>query len=150
MSFSDGQIVTATPSPATVQYTYTFESWSSAFGTVEQDMTITANFTTTVNQYTVTIAPNNPEYGTVDPTSITVDYGTPISASSNVLTVGTATSTATPSPATAQYTYAFGSWAGIPSGGMVTGDMTVTANFTRELMKYTVTFAVNDPEYGSV
>ena len=32
----------------------------------------------------------------------------------------------------------------------MTGDVTVTANFTRELVKYTVTFAVNNPDYGSV
>ena len=98
----------------------------------------------------MTIESNNTEYGTVSDTSITIGYGTSISASENVLNVGTMLSVANPTPATAQYKYVFNSWSGIPPEGIVTGDVTVTANFTRELMKYTVTFAANDPEYGSV
>ena len=64
MTFSDGQTVTATPSPATAQYTYAFDSWSSASGTVTGDMTITANFTK-IDNHEVTFAVNNAEFGSV-------------------------------------------------------------------------------------
>ena len=60
--------IVATPAAATAQYTYAFDSWSGvpASGTVTEDITATANFTRAVNQYTVTIAPNQVGWGTVD------------------------------------------------------------------------------------
>ena len=82
--------------------------------------------------FTVTVNSNNNSYGTVDKSSVTsVANNTSISASSNVLTVGSTTVTATPHAQDANYNYAFSSWSGIPAGGKVTADVTVTANFTR-------------------
>lgn len=82
--------------------------------------------------FTVTIAKNQASWGSVDKSSVTgVANNTPISASSNVLTVGSTTVTATPAAQDANYTYAFNNWTGIPAGGKVTANVTVTANFTR-------------------
>ncbi len=82
--------------------------------------------------FTVTIAKNQASWGSVDKSSVTgVANNTSISASSNVLTVGSKTVTATPAAADANYTYAFNNWTGIPASGKVTADVTVTANFTR-------------------
>ena len=82
--------------------------------------------------FTVTVNSNNNSYGTVDKSSVTnVANNTSISASNNVLTVGSTTVTATPADADANYTYAFSSWSNIPASGKVTADVTVTANFTR-------------------
>ena len=75
--------------------------------------------------YTVTINRNDNSYGTVSHASVTsVASGTAISATSNVLSVGATNVTATPNSG-----YKFSSWSGIPGGGTVTGNITVTANF---------------------
>lgn len=66
-----------------------------------------------MNEYTVTISVNNPEYGSVSLASITVPHGTAISYSNNELTVGDNTSVATPSASTALYNYIFSSWDGV-------------------------------------
>ena len=85
----------------------------------------TATVTTAASGYTVTINRNNNDYGTVSASSVTgVTSGTSISASDNVLSVGTTDVTATPNSG-----YKFTSWSGIPGGGTVTGNVTVTANF---------------------
>ena len=74
--------------------------------------------------YTVTIAKNN-DYGAVTQSSVTgVTSGTSISASGNVLSVGATNVTATPNSG-----YKFTGWTGIPGGGTVTENLTVTANF---------------------
>lgn len=72
--------ITATPNEPTAQYTFRFSGWTGIplDGRVVQDLTITANFTATVNQYTVTITVNDATYGSVDVSSVTVDYGTVI------------------------------------------------------------------------
>lgn len=56
-------------------------------------MTITANFTRTVNEYTVTVTVNDPAYGSVSQASVTVPYGTAMGTSQNVLTIGSNTVT---------------------------------------------------------
>lgn len=81
--------------------------------------------------------------GTVDVQSLSVPVGTSVSASGNVLTIGSDTVTAT-----AQSGYRFASWSGIPASGTIDADTTITAVF--ELDVYTVTIAVNDSNYGSV
>ena len=86
---------------------------------------------TAPSTFTVTCQSNNSSYGTVSqPSVIKVANNTAISANGNTLTVGTTTVTATPKPQDANYTYAFSNWTGIPVGGKVTADVTVTANFT--------------------
>ena len=94
--------------------------------------------------YTVTVAKNNNDYGTVTSASVAdVAYNTTISATNNVLSVGTTDITATPAAATAEYTYAFNNWTGIPDGGKVTDNVTITANFTRTANNYTLAWNVN-------
>lgn len=132
---------TAYANDPTAQYTYAFVDWTGAPQTVTGDVTITANFSRTVNQYTVQIVSNNTDYGTVDTASVTVDYGTSVTVSSNVLTVGSNTITATPATSTPQWTYVFSEWQNVPLA--VTGDVTVTAVFTATHLVYTVTFVTN-------
>ena len=60
--------------------------------------------------------------GTVDVSSVTVDYGTEISSSDNVLTIGSSTITATPESG-----YIFSSWGTLPAA--VESDLTITATF---------------------
>ena len=138
LRFSDGQTVTATPEANTAQYTYTFLDWTSESGTVTGEATITANFARETNTYTVSIQSNNAEYGTVTESSITVEYGTEITVSGNTITIGDTAITATPSIDTAQYSYSFASWS--TGDTTVTGAMLITANFTREINTYTVTW----------
>jgi len=123
----------ATPTKtATAQYTYTWDEWwSPEVVAVTGDATYTATFTATVNQYTVTIQSNDTDYGTVDESSVTVDYGTAISANNNVLTIGTTDITAT-----AETGYQFSSWGTLPA--TVTETLTITATFQAEW--YTITF----------
>lgn len=142
--------IMASPNAADAQYTYSFSVWTGTTATVTGNMTITANFTATVNNYVVTIVASPSGYGNVSTSSFTVPYGTAISAAANVLTVGTGSSTATASSATAQYTYAFDSWTGIPAGGTITGNTSVTAEFSATVNTYTVTIQPNDNSYGSV
>lgn len=85
--------------------------------------------------------------------SVTVVYGTSINVSSsypNQITINGQTITATRSPWTDQYKYFFDSWSGIPSPATVTGDLTITANFTREVKQYTLTFSVDPLGFGTV
>jgi len=90
------------------------------------------------------------DYGTVSINSVQARGGTLISASGDTLTIGSTTVTATPSPSDNQYTYAFDSWSGIPASGIVTEDLTITANFTRTLTEHTITVESNNTAYGTV
>ena len=107
---------------ATAQYTYTFAGWNPTVWPISKRTVYTATYTATVNQYTVTIQSNNTDYGTVDESSVTVDYGTAISVSGNVLTIGSNTITAT-----AWSGYSFSSWGILPA--TVTENLTITATF---------------------
>jgi uncharacterized repeat protein (TIGR02543 family) len=90
--------------------------------------------------YTVTLAVNNAEYGSISPTStLYVASGTSISASTNTLSVGATNITATYSDQTAQYTYGFTNWTWSPSGATITANTTATANFSRSTRTYNVT-----------
>lgn len=102
---------------------YTFTGWTPAIATVTADATYTATYEP--NEYTVSIASNDETYGTVDVTSVTADYGTTISASDNVLTIGETEVTAT-----AETGYTFSSWWTLPE--TVTEDLSITATFTEE------------------
>ena len=148
----NGTTVTATAETSDTQYTYAFSGWTSnglsVPATVTDNITITANFTQTVNNYTLTFASNNSNYGSVSPTTVSVPYGTTIMESGATLTMNGTTVTATPAQSDAQYTYAFSSWSNVPS--TVTGNVTVTANFTATTNTYTVTIVPNDGTWGTV
>ena len=72
--------------------------------------------------YVVTI--NAGTGGSVSQSSVTVTHGTEISASGNILTIGTTQITAT-----ANTRYEFDRYVGIPESGEVTGAITITAEF---------------------
>ena len=131
---------------ADAQYTYTFDGWSATEGgdklaslpVVEEDATYFAHYTSTVNNYTVSIAANNAEWGTVSSASVAdVPYGSAVTVNDNKITVNGTTITATPAEETAQYTYAFDHWENVPE--TVTGNVAnIQAVFTRTLRSYTV------------
>ena len=113
---------------ATAEYTYTFSGWTPDIATVTWDAIYTATYSSTVNQYEVSIASDDETKWTVDVTTATVDYGTTITASSNVLTIGETEITAT-----AETWYVFDSWTddnGDPLPETVTGTLSVVAKFT--------------------
>ena len=146
MTFTDqfGEVIgtiTAVPQTSTAQYTYTFSGWSASSGTITASTSITANFTRTTNQYTVTFY----NYDGTQLGTNTVDYG------------GTATYTgATPTkPSDDTYEYTFANWV-TTLGGSIVDDLTnvianrsVYANFTAsELLKAPIFVANNTNSYN--
>ena len=76
---------------ATAQYTYTFSGWNPTVWPIYKKTDYKAQFDSTVNEYDISIAPNDNDYWTVDESSITnVPYGTKISidAETNNLVIG--------------------------------------------------------------
>jgi len=146
----NGTTVTATYNTPSAQYTYGWGSWSIGESvTLQGDMTITAIFTTTTNDYTLTFAVNNSDYGSVDADTLTVPYGSVFDISGNVLIVDGHTVTATATPQEPEWTYTFSSWS-VSDEASVTGDMTITASFSRAKSVYTVTIVPNNSNYGTV
>ena len=147
LTVNGSTVATANVKADTAQYDYSFNGWTIPSSPVTSNMTVTANFSRAVQNYTISISSSNSSYGTVSTSSITAPYGTSISASSNVLRVGSTTVTATPASDTSEYSYAFNSWSGLAAS--VSSNMSITANFTRSTNNYTVSFVSNDPSYGS-
>ena len=114
----------ATPTKAaTAQYTYTFDGWTEEPVAVTGDVTYTAKFAATVNEYTIKFV----DFDGTELQSGSVAYGE------------MPTAPAAPSKAAdAQYTYTFAGWT--PEISAVTGDQTYTATYTSEVNKYTVTW----------
>ena len=133
----EGTTLTVTTTSATG---YHFDSWTNdgaASVTVNSDVTIGATFA--INTYTVTIAKNEDGWGTVSQASVTdVPYGTTFTVNGSTITINGTPVTATPAASNAQYTYAFNNWTNALA--TVTGNMTVTANFTRTTNTYTITW----------
>ena len=145
----------ATPTRATdAQYVYTFSGWSPAVGAITGATTYTAQFSTTLRNYAITVnIDSSANYGSISPTTVAnKDYGSSYSVSGTVLTVGGTAVTATASTATTQYTYGFDGWyignTKITSAGSITGATTFTAKFTRTLNQYVIT--VTADSHGSV
>ena len=134
----------ATPEkPADAQYSYTFSGWSDGTNTYAAnatlpaptaDVTYTAQFTETVNKYSVTFVDENGT--TVLLAAAEYDYGTP---AASIVKPADPTKVAT-----AQYTYTFAGWT--PAITEVTANVTYTATYTETLRSYTVTFVDEDGE----
>ena len=69
--------------PATAQYTYTFTGWTPTIGPATSPKTYTAQYTSTINRYAVTLSTSGNGSGTVSisPSGGTYDYGTQITIS---------------------------------------------------------------------
>ena len=115
---------------ATAQYTYTFSWWKPTVWPIYKKTDFKSQFSSTVNEYDLTIAVNDNTMWSVDVSSVdNVPYGTAISAEANVLTIGEWESK-TVVTATAESGYVFSSWGTLPSS--VSGDATITATFEAE------------------
>lgn len=115
-------IVPENPTKAsTVQYSYTFASWSNYINgmSLTEDITFVATYTSILNQYTYKFVDND---GT-ELKSATVDYGTKISA---------------PSAPADKGAYTFDSWEGFADGMTVAGDVTFKAVYKYKTYNITV------------
>ena len=101
----------------TAQYTYTFSGWSPNVVQVTRDATYTAQFSESINSYTVTWKNWD---GSVLETDTNVAYGSTPSYDGPTPTKND----------TAQYSYTFSGWS--PSVTQVTGDATYTAQFSSQ------------------
>ena len=108
---------------ATDQYTYTFIGWSPSVSVVTGDVSYTAVFDSVINTYKVIWL--DPQ-GNVLETDDSVQYGSTPAYNGSV-----------PAKAsTDEYKYTFAGWT--PSVTAVTGDVSYTAVFSSEKMKYSV------------
>ena len=125
----NGTTVTATPTAATAQYTYAFSKWNNLPATVTANVTnVQAEFTRTVNKYTVTWKNAN---GTTLETDENVAYGTTPTYNS-----------ATPTKAQDDYyTYTHNGWT--PAVGAITGNTVYTATYSQTPRTYSVTLNTN-------
>ncbi len=110
--------------PATAQYTYTFIGWSPEITSVIEDVLYIAEFSETVNKYTITwkngeeiletdyniLYGETPEYNGIEPTLLP----------------------------TSQYTYTFAGWS--PEISVVERNQVYIAQFTKTLRTYTITW----------
>ena len=128
----------------TPQYRYTFTNWSPTISPVYSDVTYTAVYESAVNTYTITWLNSD---GSVLKVDADVAYGTMPSFTGSTPTLSS----------TAQYNYTFSGWS--PALSEVTGDVTYTATYAREIRKYTVTWVDdngvaleidNDVPYGTM
>ena len=149
--------ITATPAEPTAQYTYQFIKWTYTEETVTGDMTVTAVFGYTINQYTIhfEVDPDTP-WGDIGYADVKADYGSAVSFNDDgTITITTGNEwiknvNAAPDEATAQYTYAFVGWSH-SEDFTLTEDVTITAEFSRTLNSYDLTFAVGpDATYGTL
>ena len=117
---------------ADAQYTYAFKGWNPEITAVTGNVTYTAEYTSTVNTYTVTWVDEN---GNVLETDTDVAYGTMPSYDGETPTKADDDS----------YSYTFSGWT--PEVSSVTGNVTYQATFTATLLvKHTVTFNANGGE----
>ena len=131
---------------ATAGHTYVFEKWVTAQGgSVADDLTnvigdrsVYASFKEFVRTVTVYIVSNNTDYGTVSVSTLNnVPHGATITVNGNTVAINGQTVTANANTATAQYTYTFVNWI---TDSNVGNDTIITANFSRSVNSYTVTW----------
>jgi len=123
--------------PATAQYTYTFLGWSPAIAAVTGAADYTAQYDSTVNEYSVTFKNYNGDVLYYNPG---VAYGTNL-ASLAPTDVERDNEGCTE--------YIFDGW-GIDANAIVTGNVVYTATYTAQTIKYTITIESEDANKGGV
>lgn len=135
---------------ATEGHTYVFEKWvTTQGGSVADDLTnvigdrsVYASFKEFVRTVTVYIVSNNTDYGTVSVSTLNnVPYGATIMVNGNTVAINGQSVTANVNTATVQYTYTFVDWT---TDETVGNDTIITANFSRSVNSYTVTWKNGD------
>ena len=139
--------------------TYTgFTAPSTQTVTILADGSRVVNYYYTRNQHAVTVAKNGNAYGTLTSESdnkrviSNVPYGSSISVSGNTITINGTTITATVADADDLFTYSFNAWKNgetvlTGSSNTVTGTMTITAHFARNLMSALTLKDMEGPTY---
>ena len=119
---------------ATAQYTYTFSGWKPTVWPIYKKTDFKAQFDSTVNEYTISIAPNDADLGAVSESSVAdVPYGTKISIDeeTGALVIGeweTATTvTGTPAEWYGLVNWTDDLWEALPA--TLSGDLSVVAVF---------------------
>lgn len=120
--------------PSNAQYSYTFKGWSPAIKEVTGNQTYTAQFSSTVNNYTVTWKNGD----TTLETDTDVPYGTTPTYDGEIPT----------KEEDSKYTYEFSGWS--PEVSKVTGNTVYNATFTQVPKSYNVTYMVDGEVYGEV
>lgn len=104
----------------TIDYDPTLMSTTSKAISVDSMDPITHDFPT----YTISVASDNVEYGTIDVSELTdIQWGTTVTVDGNTLTIGETVITATPAEG-----YRLASWS-VANGDVITSDTTITATF---------------------
>jgi hypothetical protein len=109
--------------PADAQYSYVFSGWSPTLAPVTNNATYTAQYSSSVNQYTVIFA----NWDGSELQNSLWDYGATPSYSGTPTKAGDA-----------QYSYTFSGWS--PAITAVTGNATYTAQYSSSLNQYTISF----------
>lgn len=118
----DQDPVTYTPASYDYKLNYdpTLMTTTSAAISVDGMDPITHDFPT----YTISVASDNTEFGTVDVSELTdIQWGTTVTVEGNTLTIGETVITATPAEG-----YRLASWS-VANGDMITSETTITATF---------------------
>ena len=131
---------------STASTTYTFDGWVTQKGgstkdnleNVVSNRSVYAYFEGNVKKFTVFISSNNTDYGKVSVGTLeNIVFGTSIVVNGNQITIGNNTVIAIPTGSSSQYTYKFTGW---DAKTTVDDSTVITANFTREINTYTVTW----------
>ena len=142
----NGTTVTPTPTTASAQYTYAFDSWSVSSGaSITSAQTITANFTRTLNSYSVSATLNNcaVKAGS-DDIPATMHYGDDLSTIIEANDEYTLPSTIT---VTGVESYTWDHTTGALTLTDVTGAVSISIVATSST--FSVTYNGNDPTTGS-
>ncbi len=135
---------------ATESHAYIFDKWVTTQGgnvgddlsCVTSDRTVYASFREFARTVSVYVVSNNLSYGTVSVATLNnIPYGSLITVDGNTVAVNGQIITALANTQTAQYTYIFDSWT---TEATVGSDTVITANFSRSINKYTVTWKNGD------
>ena len=126
-------LITPYPHQSDEQYSYSFEGWDIPECDGKSDITITANFSRILNQYTISFT-NDIGMGKWTYNQLTVDYGSIITTMDNTIMVNDISNTFTCTPSTNIEYYRLINFSGMPVNGIVTGNLILKAETTRDIV----------------